>query len=169
VIDGIRGGDAGGEPESPVVVPPEGGEGEVFPGDGSADVDRDAGEGREFLVAKEIADAASGRLVQDQPEGALSGGVFGDQDHGPVEDAVSQGGICDQKLALEANRGFLGGDLTHEVILACAGSGVKKGEAWGKAEEARCGCRLPVVGCRLPEDWGFRVRFAGGGKAGGWG
>ena len=142
MFDGVRRRNAGGESEAFFVGPPQGCEGEVFARDGTSDVHGDSGEGGELLVLEELSDPVAGRMIEDESEGAFVGAVLGEEDDGPVEDAVAQGGVGDEKLALEANRRFLPGGFGHRMTLELVWGGVKRG---GKAGEAGGFSALPGV------------------------
>ncbi len=104
VLDGVVRGDAEG-PAELCFLPPEGGEGEVFAGDGAALMDGDFEEWGELFFLEEVADGVAGGLVHDEAECALVGGVFGEEDDGTVEDAVAEGGVREEELAVEADGG----------------------------------------------------------------
>lgn len=77
----------------------------MFAGDGAALVDGDFEEWGELFFLEEVADGVAGGLVHDEAECALVYGVFGEKDDGAIEDAVAEGGVREEDLALEADGG----------------------------------------------------------------
>jgi len=105
-VDGVFGGDAvvifeevGG------VIPVKGGEGEVFLGDGAAEVDADVFERGEFGVFDEVAYGFGGGVVEDV---ALGAGVVvvGEEDDGFVKKPVGDDGGGEDELASEGGGCF---------------------------------------------------------------
>lgn len=113
VFDGVVSGESGGEAEAFFLGPPEGGEGEVLTGDGAADVNGDAGEGGKFVGVEEVADLVAGRLVEDEAVGAVDFVVVGNENDGAVEDAIGEAGGSEEEFALQTQRGFLRGKVSH--------------------------------------------------------
>ncbi len=103
VFDGVVCGDAGCKAKALLRGPPESGEGEMFAGHRSTDVNVDAREGGELFVLEEFAHLVAGRMIQNDAVGAFTGTVIGDEDDGMVENPFPQGGIGDEELALESD------------------------------------------------------------------
>ena len=96
-----------------VVRPPEGGESEVLPRYRAAEVDGDVLQGLKGVFLQEITHAVAGGVIENQPESAFLGGMIGQQNDRTIEDAVVQGRIREQDLALQLN-GSIG--VAHTLV-----------------------------------------------------
>lgn len=138
VLHRVSGRDAGGKAKPFLLGPPKGREGEVFAGHRAADMDRNAGEGGELFLFQKLADLVARRVVEDEPEGAFLGVVFGEKNDGAIEDAVAERGVGDEKLALEADGRLLFPGLGHTITLEAAQGVVKTGGRIMKKDGGLC-------------------------------
>jgi len=125
MLDGILGGDAGGETEFAVLIPPKGTEGELLTGDGAADVHRDARNAREGGIAEVVAHGLAGGLIENDSVSSLLRLVIDKKDHGSVERSVPKTGVGQEQIALKRGLRFLWGQVRHPFRKNHTGCSVK--------------------------------------------
>lgn len=150
MFDGILGRDPGGKAKAFFRVPPEGRESQVLPGERTADVDVDSGEGSILVLFEELADKVAGGIVEDQAIGALLGTVLGEENNGMVKNTFVQDRVGNEELALKTDLGFLPGMVVgHGGRVARVRRGVKgRGGSRREGDLARIGNGLRAGGRR---------------------
>jgi len=68
-----------------------------------------------------------GGIIENEAAGAVLGTMLGEKDYGMLEKPLPQSGVGNEKLSLEADWGFLSGEICHGPKVAGGSGRVKRG------------------------------------------